>query len=300
MDEINPQITIGQLKNFILVVEEKGFQAAAKKAARSQPAISKSIKKLEAELGGALFEKGSNATLTSLGSYFFPQAKDLVLQYDKIITDIMLFSHKQAGQVTFAVLPSVAASILPNIIKEYTFRYPNIQINVQDENSETIHRRVLNGTVDFGLSHLWEAHSDLEFRAMLKDPVGLVCSSQHPLAQANVVTWEMLHDHKFISNGTVRLLKDTGAEDLIDQAQLSISNMTSLIAALEANIGITTLPYLAFPKNNQQLCFKTISNPTAERVIGLISRRKHSGSPATQAMKEIVLEHFRLYIIDSI
>ncbi len=295
MDQTKPQITIGQLKNFILVVEEKGFQAAAKKVSRSQPAISKSIKKLEAELGGALFEKSSNATLTSLGSYFFPQAKELIIQYDKIITDIWLFSHKQAGQVTLAVLPSIAGSILPGIIKEYTFRYPNLQINVQDTTSRNIYRRVLNGTVDFGLSHLWEKHPDLDFIGMLKDPVGLVCASQHPLAQAEVVTWEMLTNYKIIDNGTVRLLQDTPAEAIVRQAQLSISNMTSLLAILEANIGITMLPYLAFPENNPKLCFKPISNPTIERTIGLLSRRKFTGSPAVQAMKEIVLEHFQLY-----
>ena len=295
---LNSQITIGQLKNFVLVVEEKGFHAAAKKIGRSQPAISKSIKKLETELGGELFEKGSNATLTSLGHYFFPQAKDLVTQYEKVMTDILLFSNKQAGQVTLAVLPSVAGSILPRIIKEYIELYPNIQISIQDENSETIQRRVLNGTIDFGVSQVWEAHPELEAVDLLQDPIGLVCSNRHPLAQVDEVSWEMLRGNTFISNGTVRLLHQAGIPIAGFDAQLSMPNMASLVAMLEADIGITTLPYLAFPKDSQKLTFKPIADPVVERKISLVSRRKFSGSPAVQAMKEVILKHFQMASID--
>ena len=298
MNQAKPKITIWQLKNFILVVEEKGFQAAAKKASRSQPGISKSIRKLEGAVGGTLFEKGSNSTLTSLGKYLFAHAKELVAMYDKTIKDVMLYSQTQVGHLTIAVLPSVAGTVLPGIIKAFISRYPNIQVAIQDENSETIHRRVLNGTVDFGISHQWEADHNLEMVDLLRDPVGLVCSQDHPLAQIEAVNWEMLGEHKFIGNGTVRLWKDSVVGGIAARATLSISNMISLIAVLEANIGVTTLPYLAFPKNNQQLCFRPISNPTVERTIGLISRRKFSGPPAMQAMREIVIEHFRTYTID--
>lgn len=298
MAQLSSKITISQLKNFVLVVEEKGFHAAAKKMSRSQPAISKSIKKLEGTLGGALFEKGNNATVTPLGAYFYPQAKEVVVKYDKVITDVQLYSMKQSGQITIAVLPSVANAILPNIIKEYLSRYSKIQVNVQDENSERIHRRVLEGAVDFGISHLWEDHPDLAFHELLRDPIGLLCSVDHALATADVVTWDMLTAHNFINNGTTRLLQNTQAEKLVEQAQLSIENMVSLLAVLEANIGITTLPHLAFPKGNTQLCFREISSPTVERTIGLITRRGFSGSPAVQAMKEIVLEQVHASNID--
>lgn len=72
-------MTLDQIETFITVVEMGSFKAASEKLARSQPALSVSIKKLEDELGFLLFSReGYRPTLTEYGKQFYPRANSLI------------------------------------------------------------------------------------------------------------------------------------------------------------------------------------------------------------------------------
>ena len=70
--------------------------------------------------------------------------------------------------------------------------------------------------------------------------------------------------------------------------------MTSLVAMLEAGAGITTLPWLAFPRgSNDELAFRLIEEPPIRRQIALLSSRHHQQMPATAALESIIIETFK-------
>ena len=285
-----PDIKLSQLRHFITVVEQKGFHAAARKTFRSQPAISLAIKDLEEKLGGTLFEKNSKAEPTALGRLLYPLAKDLVLHYERTLREVLLVTQLQAGRLSIAAVPSVAERLLPAVIKEYVRRYPDIRIQVHDDNAENVQRKVLSGEVDLGITSWWEKDARLSFVELFRDRMGVVCHRDHPLSEMRELTWKMLENYTLIGNGTVRLLKDTPAEAVWADAHLTIYNMTSLIAMLEANIGITALPLLAFPEGSANLVFKTVGEPAVERCIGLMAQRRYTGPPAARAMAALIME----------
>jgi DNA-binding transcriptional LysR family regulator len=285
-----PDIKLSQLRNFVAVVEQKGFHAAARKLFRSQPAISLSVKDLEGKLGGALFERNSNAEPTKLGRTVYPLAKELIQHYEKTLREVLLLTRLQVGELSVAAVPSVAGALLPRVIREYVNRYPGVRIQVQDNNAERVQQKVLSGEVDLGIASLWEADERLLFTRLLQDRMGVVCHSDHPLSRADVLTWDQLLGHTLISNGTVRLLAGSAAEAVWADCHLTIYNTTSLLAMVEARVGVTALPWLAFPRNNPSLCFKETGGPTVERCIGLLTLKRYSGSPAAQAMARLIGE----------
>ena len=73
-------------------------------------------------------------------------------------------------------------------------------------------------------------------------------------------------------------------------SQFFVSNMLSLIALLEAGIGISTLPRFAFPQDNKKLIFIPLSNPQVIRDIGMVYLENKSLSPAAQALHDYILE----------
>ena len=83
-------------------------------------------------------------------------------------------------------------------------------------------------------------------------------------------------------------MEGTDAECLLEHSRLFISNMISLIAMLEEGVGISTLPYLAFPQENNKLAFLPLTEPKVERQIGMLARKGRSLSPAAGALMKFL------------
>ncbi len=291
-----PELKIAQLRHFVWVAELKGFHAAAEKAHRTQPAISLSIKDLENKLGESLFEKrnakSANAELTPFGRHFLPQAKELIAHHDRIAEDMTLMAEHKTGHLRLASVPSIASRMLPDILSRFVANAPDLHISFYDDNAAAVLSMVENQQVDFGIASLWHAeeHGDKSFTPIWEDHVGVVCRRDHPLAERKELNWETLREHRLISNGTSRLLEGTEAEPLLADSQFYISNMISLVAMLEAGLGVTTLPRFAFPQESSTLTFIPLSTPQVVRSIGIVRLSNKSLSPAAEALVQFILQ----------
>ncbi|WP_372761377.1 LysR substrate-binding domain-containing protein [Pseudoalteromonas sp.] len=292
-----PEFKITQLRHFVWVAELKGFHYAAQKACRTQPAISLSIRDLENKLGADVFEKRSTkSTLTELtpfGRSFLPKAKELLAHHDSISQDMVLMRQHKTGHLRLASVPSVGCRILPNLLAKFVADLPDLHISIYDDNSDTVLKKVEKQQVDLGIASLSaeHEHDNVMFTPIWQDEIGVVCHKDNALATATELHWHQLKQQRFISNGTTRLLKKTAAEPLLANSQFYISNMLSLIAMLETNIGITTLPRFAFPQHNTTLCFIPLKTPHVVREVGLVQLKNKSLAPAAQALTDYILKH---------
>ncbi len=294
-----PDLKIAQLRHFIWVAELKSFHAAARKAYRTQPAISLSIRDLESKLGLALFEKRNHkvaiAELTPFGQQFISRARELISHHDRIADDVCLLANHKSGHLRLASVPSIASQILPKLLFDFVQQNPDLHLSFFDDSSEMVLKMVEDQQVDFGICHLLheEEHSDKTFTQIWQDRIGVVCRKDHPLEQDDALHWEALLQYPIITNGTSRLLEDTEASRLLDRSQYNVSNMISLIAMLDAGFGITTLPRYAFPQDSHTLKFIPLITPTVTRRIGLIRLSKISLAPPAQAFVDFILLHHK-------
>ncbi|MBU5616294.1 LysR family transcriptional regulator [Psychrobacter sp. TAE2020] len=294
-----------QLRHFLYVVEEGGFRAAANRANRSQAAISASTKELEKTLGQALFETGNNALLTPFGESCLPKVEQFLNAYNLLQEDLKACASGNKGKIRIASVPSLVTKLLPSVLGEYSKRYPDIEIVLIDDNSVGVAKRLLSGEVDLALGNCTSiAQEDIDFTLLLSDPVGVVCLSSSPLNalskplatgtttnKALGLQWQQLVDLPFIYNGTCRLLENTPAEVLNRQARYTVENITSLFSLLRHDLGITTLPKLAFPANEPELVWIDLLEPCLVRQIGIFKLANKSVSPAAQAFYKLCIEH---------
>lgn len=289
-----PELKLSPLRYMLAIIDQGGFHAAAKQLHRSQPAISMAVRDMEKQLGQPLFEKNNGkAMLTPFGRWCEPRFRELVSHHDRVSRNALAFAQQQRGRIDIAAVPSVASRLMPTLLAGFLKAYPGIDISLQDGHSERVNEMVLKGEVELGITSLWIPDDALRFEVLLHDDIGVVCRDDHPLAQQDTLHWHMLKPYTLIRNGTSRLLVSSPAEELLGHSTLYISNMISLTAMLEAGIGVTTLPRLAFQEEHEKLRFIPLSSPRLEREIGLLRRTGQSLSPAGQAMQTFLLDQLR-------
>ncbi|CAM3494002.1 LysR family transcriptional regulator [Psychrobacter glaciei] len=294
-----------QLRHFLFVVEEGGFRAAADRANRSQAALSASIKELEKTLGQRLFEVGNKAILTPFGETCLPKMEQFLTVYQALEDDLKASAAGDKGKIRIASVPSLVTKLLPSVLVEYSKKYPDIEIVLIDDNSVGVANRLLAGEIDLALGNCTSIdQTNIDFTLLISDPIGVVCLKSNELnnelnqSQGLRLTWQQLMSQPFIYNGTCRLLENTPAEALNRRARYTVENITSLFSLLRNDLGITTLPKLAFPANEPELVWIDLIDPSLNRQIGIFKLANKSISPPAQAFYDLcvayVQEHYLL------
>ncbi|WP_440465155.1 LysR family transcriptional regulator [Psychrobacter sp. ASPA161_6] len=292
-----------QLRHFLFVVEEGGFRAAADRANRSQAALSASIKELEKTLGQRLFEVGNKAILTPFGETCLPKIEQFLTVYQALEDDLKASASGDKGKIRIASVPSLVTKLLPSVLVEYSKKYPDIEIVLIDDNSVGVANRLLAGEIDLALGNCTSIdQTNIDFTLLISDPIGVVCLKNNELNnelnQSQGLTWQQLMSQPFIYNGTCRLLENTPAEALNRRARYTVENITSLFSLLRNDLGITTLPKLAFPANEPELVWIDLIDPSLNRQIGIFKLANKSISPPAQAFYDLcvayVQEHYLL------
>ncbi len=290
-----------QLRHFLFVVEEGGFRAAANRANRSQAAISASIKELEKTLDQRLFEIGNKATLTPFGEICLPKIQQFLNTYQALEDDLQAVASGDKGKIRIASVPSLVTKLLPSVLVAYSKKYPDIEIVLIDDNAVGVANRLLSGEVDLALGNCTSINqTDIDFTPLISDPIGVVCLKSNQLnylhkndklGQVQGLTWQQLMVQPFIYNGTCRLLENTPADALNRKARYTVENITSLFSLLRHDLGITTLPKLAFPSNEPELVWINLLDPSLNRQIGIFKLANKSISPPAQAFYELCIEY---------
>ncbi|WP_220464341.1 LysR family transcriptional regulator [Psychrobacter sp. GP33] len=294
-----------QLRHFLFVVEEGGFRAAANRANRSQAALSASIKELEKTLDQRLFEVGNKATLTPFGESCVPKIQQFLSVYQGLEDDLQAIASGEKGKIRIASVPSLVTKLLPSVLVAYSKKYPDIEIVLIDDNAVGVANRLLTGEVDLALGNCTSIdEKEIDFTLLISDPIGVVCLKSNELnhlqesdelTQSHGLKWQQLMAEPFIYNGTCKLLENTPAEVLNRKARYTVENITSLFSLLRNDLGITTLPKLAFPSNEPELVWINLLDPSLNRQIGIFKLANKSISPPAQAFYELCVAYVQEY-----
>ena len=275
------------MRTFVTVAEEGSFNIAAEKLSRTQPAITLAVKQLEEFIGLKLLERTTRqVSTTAEGENFIPIAQRLVRDFDAAIYDLRATAERRSGHVSMAIVPSVASNLLPDIIKAFAEQYPGIHLHLDDDSSQGVQRRVERNEVDFGIGSLWKPNKLLEFKPLFADKLELICHIDHELAKkTGPVKIKELENTLFIDTGITKTLRNRGS---FGESKFDFPNITTLLAMLRSNLGVSVLPSLAIPASSSHLISRPLT-PTQGREIYLITRRGWTVSPAAEAMIETII-----------
>jgi len=161
-----------QLRYFLAVADSGSFTKAAKASHVSQPSLSIQLAKLEAELGGPLFERArKGARLTQRGERFLASAKGALNILEAGKRELDEFRGLSGGRITLGCLPTTGAHLLPQLLKALAKQRPDLQIDLREESSPSLRRLLLAGEVDLAILDEAGLHDKFESSLLFREPL---------------------------------------------------------------------------------------------------------------------------------
>ncbi len=236
-------IKIVQLQFFVAVATSRNLAEAAERVYRTPAALSLSLKQLEEEIGGPLFEGERKNRLSPLGRFVLLEAQRELKHFDQTIESIKAYARAEDGLVRVAAVPSIAITVLPALIKRFHAQHPSVSLDVRDMDSDSVVRAVLQGEVDMGIATVPSSIPDLTQELLLVDAFGVICTPDNPLCQLNrPIRWTDLEGQVFISSGITQAVRAAEFRRIVEASVIVVRNTSSLLAFVEQGLGITLLP----------------------------------------------------------
>lgn len=276
-------IKIEMLRCFRAVVEHGSLASASEALGRTPSAVSMMLRQFEDHVGAPLFETTRKSRLTPLGDMIHTEAYRELEHFEQTVAVIEGLSRAEMGYVRLAVTPSIATTILPQIISRFMKDHPKVHIDMHDMNSDAIRTELEKERVDIGLATI-AACPNLDRRKLFSDRFGVVCPKDHPLTQnREKLTWSDMAGYEFISHGLCKLINDSDFAPILATSRLSGPNTASLLGLVGAGVGITVLPRLAVTTAHSDIVFLPLSDSEASRDLFLITQPRQMLNPAARA-----------------
>ncbi len=212
----------GLLRDFLAVTRTGSLSAAAQELAVSQPALTKSIRRLEHHYGVALFERRARGmALTSFGETLLGHAKLIDAQCRFADVEMQAFAQGKGGRIRVGAGLFFGATILPIAIVELQKRLPGLQVDLDVGVNTVIHPRLFAGDLDIVVCALpdtdmlpagIETHRffDLHMRVIAGDEHPLLARREVAAADFAPFPWALYQHDREIASKLVASLRDHG------------------------------------------------------------------------------------------
>lgn len=155
-------LDLNLIKTFLTVYECKSILLASKKLYVSQPAVTKSIKKLESFLGGKLFIRTPKGVIpTAEGEQFNSICYNAIKILENGINKFSTYGSLEEGRINIGSSSTIIRKLLLPFIEQFNKKHPKIYIDITDANSEKLQKYLKNGTIDLAILNLPIAEQNL-------------------------------------------------------------------------------------------------------------------------------------------
>ncbi|GIX29568.1 MAG: transcriptional regulator [Porticoccaceae bacterium] len=282
------------LEAFLAVAETGSFSAAAERILITQPAVSKRIAQLEAQLGARLFDRlGRTVHLTEAGRALLPRAERILLEMRAAREAIRDLSGRVAGSLRLAISHHIGLHRLPPVLKTFLRANPGVSPEIAFLDSEVACEGVLRGRYEVGVITLApELPADIRARPVWPDPLAAMAAPDHPLAGRAAVAPAELAAHPAVLPGpqtyTGRLILERFASLGLPPPATMATNYLETIRMLAAvGLGWTVLPRAMAAGG---LVVLPCPELELERALGYVHHRDRTLSNAARAFLALLDE----------
>jgi len=226
----------------------------------TQPAVSRLIRDLEAEIGFALFERRRGRLVPTAEA----QALDEVVQraftgLETIATTVREVRAFRRGSLSIAAMPGVALKLLPRVITAFSARHPGINVSLQVRSSTKVGEWVSGQQADIGFAALRSVGPGAEQHTLCTGPLVAVLPAGHPLATRAVLDPAALDGEPVVVLGTELSMSERIGEVFAQQGVTLESRLDAQLSAavcefVRAGAGIGLVdPVTAFQMSGSEL-----------------------------------------------
>lgn len=273
--------SVHKIRAFVASARLGSISRAAEELGVAQSTVSRSVACLEEAWGVKLFERrGPALSLTVDGRRLLPDARAACEACDALSRHVSNMSSLEDGCVSIAAPSSVVAMRLPGPLGRFAGDHPGVEVSISECTYGEAERLLVNGDVELAFIPNKLEGDGFISSVYDKDEIVVVAPLGHfPPEPASIPVERLLGERFIADTETAPLLQRELKGPCI---HCETSNITAILAMVEAGLGVSLLPSLALERTGFELDVRHLEHP-AHRVLHLVRRRTADLSLAAQA-----------------
>ena len=285
-----------QLKYFQTVARYEHITKAADELKIAQPSLSKTIARLEEDIGVSLFDRqGRNIKLNANGKVFLEHVNKAFMELNIGKRKVQNFEGTKKVSIKIAV---ALKNVLPKLVSPFLNRFPHLHFQQISESSSVLKSKLEDGELDFCISPFLFDSPNIEWKPLFTEDIYFIVPTDHYLAGRKSVSISEIKNESFILMNTEnsfreltdKLCKEAG---FTPNTSLEVNDPEALIGLIRRGIGVTFISERDWKKVSHLLPEKIeIHESNWERTMGLSWSNKNYFSIEAQQFKDYVIEYF--------
>lgn len=286
-----------QLEYFQVLAKLQHMTRSAEKLAISQPALSRSIANLEAELGVPLFDRqGRSIRLNRFGKRFALRVDKALKEIELGVEELRHDLDEHFGEVSLSFLKSLGLSKLPKMLNHFLESAPHIQFQLFQHSTAVMLDQLENGEVDFVLSSMTESRRTLEWSPLWEEEIYVYVPKGHRLSSRELISIRELETERFIAvkkGYGLRSITDLlfGQADIAPLIVLEGEEIVTVAGFVAAGLGISLLPEIPNMADGNLVRIH-VKEANCRRTIGLAWQKDRFLSPSAQRFRRFLLDYY--------
>ena len=296
-------IDLRQLEQFLAVARHLHFGRASRELGMGQPALSKSIQRLEETLGAKLLDRSRKSVcLTPVGEVVARRARHMVADCEDLKREVNLLVDGEIGSLTIGVGPAMGESYIATAIARIAQAHPQARIVVRNDHWQQLTEWLFDGHLDIFAADITELECDerLNVARLPSEKFVWFCRNRHPLAGKKRVTRDDLLAFPLVTPRMPQWASDWFAEVDVDRTKAisgsystveceSYSVLKRMVLASDC-ISAAMRPTIADELESGALVKLPIESPSIKTNAGIVRLRDRTISPLADAFAAEVLE----------
>ena len=295
-------MTLTELRYIVALARERHFGRAAEKSFVSQPTLSVAVKKLEDELGVALFERGgSEVTVTPIGARIVEQAQRVLEEAAAIKNLAVAGKDELATPLRFGAIYTIGPYLMPQLIPLLHRRTPKMPLLIQENYTVRLSELLKNGELDLVALSLPFAEPGIITQPVYDEPFRVLMPASHAWAKkARIPAADLCRENLLLlSSGNCfreQVLQTcVGVQRATNdgmQQSLQGSSLETIRHMVASGVGITVLPATAAEArtaDNRLTAVRPFAAPVPSRRVALAWRRSFPRPKAVEAVRQAML-----------
>jgi DNA-binding transcriptional LysR family regulator len=291
-------MNLNHLAVFHAVAQTGSMTRGAERLDISQPAVSKQVQELEHVLGVHLFDRiGRRVHLSQAGEILADYARRLFAlahEAEEAMADVRA---AERGRLVIGASTTIGTYLLPGVVAAFWHRHPRVELLVEIENTEQVHRRLAGLELDVGLTEGFVEEEDLEAEIFHRDELVVIAPPSHRLAGKPRVSLSALQEEPFIlrepGSGTRAVEERALARlKLPVRVAMALGSTEAIKRVVVESVGLAIVSRLAVGAECAAgtLTVLPVAGLHIERPLHLVRRKGRRDGPALQAFCAVLQE----------
>ncbi|MDT0618911.1 LysR substrate-binding domain-containing protein [Salinisphaera sp. P385] len=295
-------MTLTELRYLVALDKERHFGRAAERAFVSQPTLSVAVRKLEAELGIAIFERNrGEAAVTPVGRRLIDQAYRVLSEVDTLSAIAASGKDELQGPLRLGVIYTVGPYLLPHLIPTLRTQVPNMPLVIEENFTRNLSQQLRANELDAIIVALPFSQPGLLGWPLYDEPFVVVLPQGHPWEKQTAIEANDLSSEELLLLGPGHCFRDQVLaacpdcnETDPDQQPRAGSSLETIRHMVASGLGITVLPQSSIDDRNRDeqplLTTRPFAGNGPTRRVALVWRRSFPRPRAIAALRQAIVD----------